>query len=74
LGFAAGDEWESFKPVRPGDVLSVTTILGDIWEKQGRPGIGRMLFVRVDNTIRNQRNEIVSIHRYTQVNYEGPTD
>ncbi|MDP6799114.1 MAG: MaoC family dehydratase N-terminal domain-containing protein [SAR202 cluster bacterium] len=74
LGFAAGDEWESFKPVRPGDVLTVTTILGDIWEKQGRPGIGRMLFVRVDNTIRNQRNEVVSIHRYTQVNYEGPTE
>ena len=74
LGFSAGDEWEAFKPVRPGDILTVSTVLGDLFEKHGRPGVGRMLFVRYDNTIRNQRNEVVAIHRYTSVNYEGPTE
>ncbi len=44
-GFSAGDEYEIIKPVRPGDVISVSTSLGDIYEKQGRPGIGRMLFL-----------------------------
>ena len=73
-GFSAGDEWEAFKPVRPGDVLTVTTVLGNLFEKQGRPGVGRMLFVRTDNTIRNQRNEVIAVHRYTSVSYEGPTE
>ena len=73
-GFSAGDEWEAFRPVRPGDVLTVSTVLADLVEKQGRPGVGRMLFIRTDNTIRNQRDEVVAIHRYTSVSFEGPTD
>ena len=74
LGFSAGDEWEAFRPIRPGDVLTVTTVLGDLFEKQGRPGVGRMLFIRYDNAFRNQRNEVVAILRYTSVNFEGPTE
>ena len=73
-GFSAGDEWEAFRPIRPGDVLTVTTVLCDLFEKQGRPGVGRMFFIRYDNTFRNQRNEVVAILRFTSVNFEGPTD
>jgi acyl dehydratase len=73
-GFSAGDEYESFKAVRPGDVITVTTTVGDVFEKQSRPGIGRMLFIRYFKTYRNQRNEVVSICRWTSVCYEGPPE
>ena len=73
-GFSAGDEYESFRPVRPGDVITATTTVADMFEKQSRPGIGRMLFTRYDKTYRNQRNEIVTICRWTSVGYEGPPE
>ena len=70
-GFSAGDEYELFKAVRPGDVISETTTIGDLFEKQSRSGAGRMLFVRYDKCYRNQRNEVVAICRWTSVSYEG---
>ncbi len=73
-GFSASDEHEIFRPVRPGDVITVTTSIGDMFEKHGRPGVGLMLFTRYDKTYRNQRNEIVAICRWTSVGYEGPTN
>jgi acyl dehydratase len=73
-GFSASDEHEIRRPVRPGDFITNTTTVGDMFEKRGRPGIGHMLFMRFDKTYRNQRNEIVSICRWTSVGYEGPTD
>ena len=73
-GASAGDEYEIHRPVRPGHVITATTDIGDMFEKQGRPGVGRMLFTRNDKTYRNQRNEIVSICRWTRVQFEGPTD
>jgi len=73
-GFSAGDEYESFRPTRPGDVITATTKISDMFEKVSRPGIGRMLFTRFDKTYRNQRNEIVTICRWTSVGYEGPKE
>jgi acyl dehydratase len=73
-GFSAGDEYESFRPVRPGDFITLTTRLGDVFEKQSRPGIGRMLLLRYVKTYRNQRNEVVSVCRWTSVCYEGPPE
>jgi acyl dehydratase len=73
-GFSAGDEYESVRPVRPGDVITATTTVADMFEKQSRPGIGRMLFIRYDKTYRNQRSEIASICRWTSVAYEGPAE
>lgn len=72
--FSAGDEYEIRRPVRPGDFISVNTSISDIFEKQSRPGIGRMLFVRYDKTYRNQRNEIVTVCHWTSVSYEGTTN
>lgn len=72
--FSAGDEYEIRRPVRPGDFITVNTSISDIFEKQSRPGIGRMLFVRYDKTYRNQRNEIVAVCRWTSVSYEGNSD
>ncbi len=73
-GASAGDEHEIHRPVRPGDVITATTDIGDMFEKRGRTGVGRMLFTRYDKTYRNQRNEIVPICRWTRVQFEGPTD
>ncbi len=73
-GFSAGDDYENLRPVRPGDVITVTTTLDDIAERQGKPGIGRMVLIRYIKTYRNQRNEVVSICRWTSLCYEGPSD
>lgn len=73
-GFSAGDEYEIRRPVRPGDFITVTTTISDIFEKQSRPGIGRMLFIRYTKTYRNQRNEVVTVCHWTSVSYEGTTN
>ncbi len=73
-GFSAGDDYENLRPVRPGDVISVTTTLDDITERQSKPGIGRMVFIKYVKTYRNQRNDVVSICRWTSLCYEGPSD
>ncbi len=73
-GFSAGDEYESFRPARPGDIITATTTLGDMFEKQSRPGIGRMLFMKYVKTYRNQHNQVASICRWTSVCYEGPRE
>jgi acyl dehydratase len=71
-GLSAGDEHEIHRPVRPGDVITATTTIGDMFEKRGRLGVGLMLFTRYDKAYRNQRNEIASICRWMSVRYEGP--
>jgi acyl dehydratase len=73
-GFSAGDEVEVFRPVRPGDVIVATTTISDLFEKVDQPSTGRMLFVRYDKTYRNQRDDIVSICRWTSVKYESPVN
>ena len=73
-GLAGGNEYEFFKPVRAGEVLTATTKLVDLYERQGRPGIGRMLFQVMEITHRNQQGEVVAIARHTSIRYEGPSD
>lgn len=69
---AGGNEYEFFKPVRAGEVITATTRLADIYERQGRPGIGRMLFLVNEVTHRSQQGEIVARTRHTSIYYEGP--
>jgi acyl dehydratase len=71
---SGGDEHVVHRPVRPGDIITATTTIGDMFEKRGRPGVGQMLFVRYDKTYRDQRGEVVSVCRWTSVEYEGPAD
>ena len=71
-GLAGGNEYEFFKPVRAGEVLTATTKLVDLYERQGRPGIGRMLFQVMEITHRNQQGEVVAKTRHTSILYEGP--
>ena len=72
--FNGGNEYEFLKPVRAGDVLTSTTKLADLYERQGRPGIGRMLFQVLETTYKNQKGEVVVKTRGTGISYEGPTE
>ena len=73
-GIDGGTEWELFQPVRMGDVLTVTTKIVDVYEKQGSPRTGRMLFSIIEATCRNQGGDLVGVSRGTSISYEGPKD
>ena len=62
-----GGDWEYFRPIRPGDVLTVVTKLVDIRERAGR--MGTMVFLVSELTWRNQRNELVARSRGTSIRY-----
>lgn len=58
-GFDAGKDIEIGAPVRPGDVLTASSTVHDIYEKTGRSGT--MVFIVFRTTVSNQRGETVSI-------------
>ena len=62
-----GNEYEFFKPVEAGDVLSVTGKLVDLQERSGR--MGKMLIQVVEMTYKNQRGEMVAKARLTGISY-----
>jgi len=68
-----GNEFEYFLPAKAGDVLSATTKIASIFERQGGASTGRMLFVVRESTYKNQRGETVAKTRNTLIHYEGPT-
>lgn len=58
-GFDAGKDLELGVPVRPGDVLTTSTTVHDIYEKTGRSGT--MVFLVLRTTVTNQKQESVAI-------------
>jgi acyl dehydratase len=63
---AGGVDVEFFEPIRPGDTLTATPKIIDIYERRGRTG--PMVFQVVETTYRNQRGEVVVIERNTRIN------
>ena len=57
-GFDAGKDVEFVAPIRPGDTISLSSAVKEIYDKTGRSGT--MVFVVVRSTLRNQKNEIVA--------------
>jgi acyl dehydratase len=57
-GFDAGKDVEFVAPIRPGDSISLTSAVKEIYDKTGRSGT--MVFVVVRSTLRNQKDEIVA--------------
>jgi acyl dehydratase len=53
-----GAELEYFKPIRPGDVITAVTKLSNVREREGN--LGRMLFMSLETTYKNQRQELVA--------------
>ena len=60
-----GQEYEYFKPAKPGDVVKAKTIITDVIEKSGKAGI--MDFVVMETTYINQNEEPVLRDKCTLV-------
>jgi acyl dehydratase len=67
--FQAFYEFQFFLPLRPGDLITSTARIGDVYEREGKSG--RMVFVRMENEHRNQRNELAGITSEAMVSIEG---
>ncbi len=65
-----GSEWEYFEPVRPGDRITVTTCISDLYERKGR--LGNMLFIIRETRYVNQFGKLVAIQRSTGISYQPP--
>jgi acyl dehydratase len=57
--FDAGKDIELGVPIRPGDVLTGSSTVHDIYEKTGRTGT--MVFIVFRTTVTNQRGETVAV-------------
>lgn len=57
-GFDAGKDVEFVAPIRPGDKISLSSAVKEIYDKTGRSGT--MVFVVVRSTLRNQNGEVVA--------------
>jgi acyl dehydratase len=57
-GFDAGKDVEFVRPIRPGDKISLSSHVKEIYEKTGRSG--SMVFVVIRSTLTNQNGEEVA--------------
>ncbi len=57
-GFDAGKDAEFVAPIRPGDSITLTSHVKEVYEKTGRTG--SMVFVVIRSTLKNQRDEVVA--------------
>lgn len=64
---AGGRELEFLQMLRPGDILSVTGKILDLYEKEGKRG--KLVFVVSENTYFNQNNEVVLKEKITNIFY-----
>ncbi len=62
-GMVGGTEYEWFQPIRPGDVITVTSKVVDVSEREGRSG--KMLVLVYELIFTNQRGEIAAKERTT---------
>ena len=63
-GFDAGKDVEFVAPIRPGDSITLSSHVKEIYEKTGRSG--SMVFVVIRSTLTNQKGEVVAhvYHRF----------
>lgn len=69
-GFRAldgGSEWEYFRPIRPGDRITVQSRIADIRETAGR--LGPMVFIAVETSYTNQFDQLCVTQRSTVIRY-----
>jgi acyl dehydratase len=57
-GFDAGKDVEFVAPIRPGDKISLSSHVKEIYEKTGRTGT--MVFVVIRSTLSNQKGETLA--------------
>ena len=64
-----GMEYEFLSPIRAGDVLTASSVITDIYEREGRSG--KMAFTIRETTYTNQKGEAVAKTRGTSIHPEG---
>ena len=57
-GFDAGKDLELGVPIRPGDNITLSSAVKEIYDKTGRTGT--MVFVVIRSTLTNQKGEVVA--------------
>lgn len=57
-GFDAGKDVEFFAPIRPGDRVTLSSAIKEIYEKTGRSGA--MVFIVLRSTLRNHDGEVLA--------------
>lgn len=72
-GLHAEQHFEYHQPVKPGDVLTVTTKPGKTWEKESKRA-GKLTFTETIQEYRNQNGELVVTSRGVGVKTERPVD
>ena len=72
-GLHAEQHFEFMRPVRPGDVLTVTEKVGKTWEKESKRA-GKLIFTERVAEYRDQKGELVCISRGVGVRTERPVD
>jgi len=65
LGLHGGEEYEYFKPIKAGDVLTCKTKVADVYEKEGRKG--PMAFMIIESDVTNQDGELVAKMKRTRI-------
>ncbi len=64
------EEFEYYRPVVAGDVLTCRTRITEAYEKPGKRG-GKMTFIVMEFTFFNQRGEKAVVSRTTTINTQG---
>ena len=72
-GLHAEQHFEFIRPIKPGDVLTVTEKTGKTWEKESKRA-GKMIFSERVAEYRDQKGELVCIARGVGVRTERPVD
>jgi len=67
-----GSRWRYFEPVRPGDRITVTSRIAEIYERRGR--LGNMLFVVREIGYTNQFGKNVAERLRTAIFFETPEE
>jgi acyl dehydratase len=65
---AAGDDFQFFSVIRPGDILTCCERIAEAYEKQGRSG--HLIFVTREKTYTNQYGKIVMIRKLSGVSFK----
>ncbi len=60
-------ELDCYQPVSPGDVITATTKIAGVRQREGQ--IGKMAFITFDITYKNQRQEVVAKCRQRAIIY-----
>ena len=58
---------ECYQPIRPGELITVTTKIANVRERQGK--MGKMAFIILETTYKNQRQELVARCRQMLIGY-----